>query len=40
MCDKHNIKKHTAGYLVERQPNGTIQITRPNGTHLQVPDAA
>ncbi len=40
MCDKHNIKKHTAGDLVERQPNGTIQITRHNGTHLQVPDAA
>ena len=40
MCDKHNIHKHTAGYTVERQPNGTIQIPRPNGTHLQVPDAA
>lgn len=40
MCDKHNIHKHTAGYSVERQADGTIQITRPNGTHLEVPDAA
>lgn len=40
MCDKHNIYKHTAGYQVERRPDGTVQITRPDGTFLQVPDAA
>lgn len=40
MCDKHNIFKHTAGYTVERQPDGTIRITRPDGTLLGLPDAA
>jgi hypothetical protein len=40
MCDKHNIFKHTANYRVERQPDGAILITRPDGTHLQPPDAA
>ena len=40
MCDHHNIFKHTANYQVTRQPDGTIHITRPDGTHLSVPDAA
>lgn len=40
MCNKHNIHKHTAGYTIQRQPAGTIQITRPDGTLLQTPDAA
>ncbi len=40
MCDKHNIFKHTAGYHVERRPDGTLRITRSDGTPLSVPDAA
>ena len=40
MCDHHNIFKHTAGYQVERQPDGSILITRPDGTQLRPPDAA
>ncbi len=40
MCDKHNIYKHTANYQVARQPNGSIVITRPDGTQLRPPDAA
>jgi hypothetical protein len=40
MCAKHNIFKHTAGYDVERRPDGTIQIIRPDGTLLRPPDAA
>ena len=40
MCGKHNIFKHTADYHVQRQPDGTILITRPDGTHLRPPDAA
>jgi hypothetical protein len=40
MCDKHNIFKHTAGYGVERRPDGTMTITRPDGTLLRPPDAA
>jgi hypothetical protein len=40
MCDKHNIFKHTAGYQVARTPDGLIQITRPDGSRLQLPDAA
>jgi hypothetical protein len=40
MCDKHNVFKHTADYTVQRQPDGTILITRPDGTLLQPPDAA
>ena len=40
MCDKHNIHKHATNYTIQRQPNGTIHITRPNGTLLQPPDAA
>lgn len=39
-CHKHNVFKHIAGYTVERTPNGTIEITRPNGTRLATPDAA
>jgi Domain of unknown function (DUF222) len=40
MCDKHNVFKHTAGYDVERGPDGTILITRPDGSQLRPPDAA
>jgi hypothetical protein len=40
MCDKHNVFKHTADYTIQRQPDGTITITRPDGTLLQPPDAA
>jgi hypothetical protein len=40
MCDRHNIFKHIAGGQVERRPDGTIRITRPDGTQLRVPDAA
>lgn len=40
MCDRHNIFKHTANYHVERMPDGTVLITRPDGTLLQPPDAA
>jgi hypothetical protein len=40
MCHKHNVFKHTANYTIERTPNGTINITRPNGTPLTTPDAA
>ncbi len=40
MCDKHNVFKHVNGYRVERQPDGTILITRPDGSILGVPDAA
>ena len=40
MCDRHNIFKHTANYRVERLPDGTILITRPDGTLLRPPDAA
>jgi hypothetical protein len=40
MCDHHNIFKHTKRYTVTRLPNGTIRITRPDGTTLTVPDAA
>ena len=40
MCDHHNIFKHTAGYQVERSADGTIRITRPDGTRLRPPDAA
>lgn len=40
MCDHHNVFKHVNGYAVERRPEGTIRITRPDGTLLGVPDAA
>jgi hypothetical protein len=40
MCDHHNIFKHTADYTVERLDDGTILITRPDGTTLRPPDAA
>jgi hypothetical protein len=40
MCKKHNLHEHTHGYSVERRPDGTILITRPDGTPLQLPDAA
>lgn len=40
MCDHHNIFKHTADYTVERLDDGTILITRPDGSHLRPPDAA
>lgn len=40
MCDHHNIFKHTADYRVERLADGTISITRPDGTQLSAPDAA
>ena len=39
-CHKHHVFKHTAGYAVERKPDGRIEITRPNGTRLATPDAA
>ena len=40
MCDKHNIFKHVNGYEVERLPDGTIRITRPDGSLMGLPDAA
>jgi hypothetical protein len=40
MCDRHNIFKHTADYQVERQPDGTLVITRPDGSVMRPPDAA
>lgn len=40
LCDKHNIFKHTAGYDIERRPDGTILIRRPDGSQLRPPDAA
>ena len=40
MCDHHNIFKHTKHYTIERQPDGPIHITRPDGTTLTAPDAA
>lgn len=40
LCKKHNLHKHAHGYVVERQPDGTITITRPDGTRLALPDAA
>jgi len=40
MCDHHNIFKHAADYTVERLDDGTILITRPDGTVLRPPDAA
>jgi hypothetical protein len=40
LCDRHNIFKHTANYTVERLDDGTISITRPDGTQLRPPDAA
>ena len=40
MCDKHNIFKHIQGYAVERLSNGTIRITRSDGSIVGVPDAA
>lgn len=40
MCDHHNVFKHLADYRVERLPDGTILIARPDGTNLALPDAA
>jgi hypothetical protein len=40
MCHHHNVFKHTAGFAVTRRPDGTIDITRPDGTLLAPPDAA
>jgi hypothetical protein len=40
LCDRHNIFKHTADYRIERLDDGTIAITRPDGTQLRPPDAA
>jgi hypothetical protein len=40
LCDRHNIFKHTADYRIERLHDGTITITRPDGTPLRPPDAA
>jgi hypothetical protein len=40
LCDRHNIFKHTADYHIQRLDDGTITITRPDGTHLRPPDAA
>jgi hypothetical protein len=34
------IFKHSHGYAVERRADGTIEITRPDGTRLKPPDAA
>lgn len=40
MCERHNIFKHAADYAVARCHDGTIRITRPDGTELRPPDAA
>ena len=40
MCDRHNVFKHVNDYRVERLGDGTIAITRPDGTRLRPPDAA
>jgi hypothetical protein len=39
-CHRHNVFKHVNDYRVHREPDGTITITRPDGTQLRPPDAA
>ena len=38
-CQHPNLFKHKNRYTARRQPDSTWQLTRPDGTHLQVPDA-
>lgn len=40
LCHKHNVFKHTADFAATRCDDGTIDITRPDGTLLRPPDAA
>ena len=39
-CQHHNLFKHKHRYTAQRQPDGTWQFIRPNGTRLHTPDAA
>ncbi len=39
-CRHHNVFKHVSGHAVHRETDGSIIITRPNGTTLRPPDAA
>jgi hypothetical protein len=39
-CQHHNLFKHRQRYTAQRQPDGTWQFIRPNGTQLHTPDAA
>ena len=40
MCHKHNVFKHVNEFQVTRDPDGTLQIIRPDGSRLRRPDAA
>jgi hypothetical protein len=40
MCHHHNVYKHVHGFGAARRPDGTVEITRPDGTPLRPPDAA
>lgn len=39
MCEHHNLFKYRTGYQPRRRPDGTWQITRPDGTVMTLPDA-
>jgi hypothetical protein len=39
-CEHHNLFKHKHRYTAQRQPDGTWQFVRPDGSLLQPPDAA
>jgi hypothetical protein len=39
-CQHHNLFKHKHQYTPQRQPDGTWQFLRPDGTHLHTPDRA
>jgi hypothetical protein len=40
MCHKHNVFKHVNEFQVSRDPDGTLQIVRPDGSRLRRPNAA
>ncbi len=40
MCHKHNVFKHVNEFQVMRDPDGTLQIVRPDGSRLRPPRAA
>ena len=40
MCQHHNLFKYQHRYHARRNDNGHWNITRPDGTTLQPPDAA
>ncbi len=39
-CQHHNLFKHKHRYTAQRQPEGTWQFMRPDGTYLHTPDGA